>query len=303
MSNALVGIDLGGTKIEGAIIYPNEPDKAAFRTRVPTESAQGYDHIIGQLSKLVAEIRAENGGILPEVIGIGTPGTLDPKTQLLRGSNTQCLNDRPFKADLEAALGVKLAMANDANCFALAESTMGAAQGYETVFGIILGTGCGGGFVVNQHVLNGCHGVAGEWGQIVLDPDGEMSGYGTRGTIETMLPGPALEKFYERASGVHMPLKQVVAHAAAGHDPHATATIERLKSVFARAVTIIINSFDPHAIVIGGGVGNIDALYGNDVRAMISEQIFTTSFEAPLLKPKLGDSAGVFGAAMLTMDL
>lgn len=303
MSNALVGIDLGGTKIEGAIIYPNEPDKAAFRTRLPTESIQGYDHILGQLRKLVAEIRAENGGVLPEVIGIGTPGTLDPKTRLLRGSNTQCLNDRPFKADLEAALGVKLAIANDANCFALAESTMGAAQGYETVFGIILGTGCGGGFVVNQHVLNGCHGIAGEWGQIVLDPEGEMSGYGTRGTIETMLPGPALEKFYERASGVRMPLKQVVARAAAGDDPHATATIERLKTVFARAVTIIINSFDPHAIVIGGGVGNIDALYGDDVRAMISGQIFTTSFEAPLLKPKLGDSAGVFGAAMLTMDL
>lgn len=301
MSNPLVGIDLGGTKIEAAIIYPDTPDQAAFRTRLPTESASGYEHIIGQVKNLTDIIRGELGGELPECIGIGTPGTMDPKTQLQRGSNTQCLNNRPFKADLEAALGIKLEIANDANCFALAEATMGAAMGYETVFGAILGTGCGGGFVVHNKVLNGCHGIAGEWGQIVLDPEGEMSGYGTRGIIETMLPGPALEKFYERESGYHRSLREVVERASSIRDPHAIATIQRLKTAFARAITIIINSFDPHAIVIGGGVGNIDALYGDDVRAMISEQIFAPSFETPLLKPVLGDSAGVFGAAMLTV--
>ncbi len=300
MTCNLVGIDLGGTKIEGAIIHPESPDATVFRTRLPTESAGGYDHIIAQLKDLSELIRTELGGKLPDRIGIGTPGTLDPKTQLLRGSNTQCLNGRPFKADLEAAIGIEFAIANDANCFALAEATMGAARGYETVFGIILGTGCGGGFVVNQKVLNGCHGIAGEWGQIALDPNGEISGYGTRGTIETLLPGPALENFYAHASGTRLPLRDVVTRARAGTDPHAVLTVQHLKTEFARAVTIIINAFDPHAIVIGGGVGNIDELYGDDVRQMVSDQIFAPSFEAPLLKPELGDSAGVFGAAMLT---
>lgn len=302
MSNPLVGIDLGGTKIEGAIIFPDAPDRAAFRTRLPTESHQGYDHIVSQIKRLTDLIRAELGTQFPARLGIGTPGTLDPKTQLLRGSNTQCLNGRPLKADLESAIGAKFDMANDANCFALAEATLGAARGYETVFGAILGTGCGGGLVVHQKVLNGCHGIAGEWGQIVLEPDGELSGYGTRGIIETMLPGPALEKFYAKRTGEHRPLREVVERARAGGDPDAIATIDRLKTAFARAITVIINSFDPHAIVIGGGVGNIDELYAPDVRDLISEQIFAPSFEAPILKPQLGDSAGVFGAAMLTVE-
>jgi predicted NBD/HSP70 family sugar kinase len=297
----LIGIDLGGTKIEGAIVDPANPSAALFRTRVPTESAGGYDHIIGQVGKLLAELRAHYPGAFPSMIGIGTPGTRDPKTGLQRGSNTQCLNGRPFRDDLQRALGVEIEIANDANCFALAEATMGAARGYETVFGIIMGTGCGGGFVVKEHLLNGCHGIAGEWGQIVLEPDGEVSGYGTRGIIETVLAGPALEKYYAKLSGESRPLKEVVERANAGIDPHATATITRLTDSFAKAVSIIIDSFDPHAIVIGGGVGNIDALYTQETRDKISAHIFAPSFEAALLKPTLGDSAGVFGAAMLTV--
>lgn len=302
MNYPLVGIDLGGTKIEGAIIYPDAPDRSAFRVRLPTESHLGYDHIVSQVQRLADSIRAELRDDFPTHVGIGTPGTLDPKSHLLRGSNTQCLNGQPFKSDLESALGVQMTMANDANCFALAEATMGAAQGYETVFGVILGTGCGGGLVVNHHVLHGCHGIAGEWGQIVLDPEGDMSSHGTRGIIETWLPGPALEKFYSRRSGTHRPLREVVDRAREGIDADAAATIEHLKCAFARSITIIINSFDPHAIVIGGGVGNIDELYGDDVREMIGKQIFAPSFEAALLKPQLGDSAGVFGAAILTMN-
>ncbi|HEY8899713.1 MAG TPA: ROK family protein [Chthoniobacterales bacterium] len=296
----LVGIDLGGTKIEGAIVDPTNPSSALFRTRVPTESAGGYDHIIGQVGKLLAELRAHYPGTFPGVIGIGTPGTRDPKSGLQRGSNTQCLNGRPFRDDLQRALGVKIEIANDANCFALAEATMGAARGYETVFGIIMGTGCGGGFVVNGHVLNGCHGIAGEWGQIVIEPDGEMSGYGTRGIIETILCGPALERYYAGVAGEPRPLKEVVARALAGTDPHAIATMTRMTDTFARALAIIIDTFDPHAVVVGGGVGNIDALYSDETRAKISSHIFAPTFEAALLKPTLGDSAGVFGAAMLT---
>ncbi len=299
MSAPLLGIDLGGTKIEGAVIRPETPDAAAFRTRLPTESAMGYDHIIGQVKGVVERMKDFCGGDCRPEIGIGTPGTLDPRTALLRGSNTQCLNGRPFHADLESALGLRVKMANDANCFALAEATMGAARGYETVFGIIMGTGCGGGFVVNGRVLNGCHGIAGEWGQIVVDPEGELSGYGTRGIIETVLAGPALEEYYFRLSGgVRKPLKEVVSGVET--DVFARQTIEHLCESFARAVAIIVNSFDPHAIVIGGGVGNIDALYSSSTRALIADRVFAPTFEAALVKPSLGDSAGVFGAAMLT---
>jgi predicted NBD/HSP70 family sugar kinase len=297
----LIGIDLGGTKIEGAIVDPAQPTAARFRTRVPTESANGYDHIIGQVGKLVDALRREYPGDFPNRIGIGTPGTRDPKTGLQRGSNTQCLNGRPFQADLERALGLEIEIANDANCFALAEATLGAARGYDTVFGIIMGTGCGGGFVVNGHVLYGCHGIAGEWGQIVIEPQGEVSGYGTRGIIETIIAGPALEKYYAGVAGERRPLKEIVERAAQGADAHAAATITRLTDYFARAVAIIIDSFDPHAIVIGGGVGNIDALYSEETREKISSHIFAPRFEAALLKPTLGDSAGVFGAAMLTV--
>ncbi len=298
----LIGIDLGGTKIEGAIIDRERPSSAIFRTRVPTESAGGYEHILAQIGRLVDLLRAEYPGAFPRRLGIGTPGTMDPRTRLQRGSNTQCLNGRPLKADLDRTLGLEVEIANDANCFALAEATLGAARGYPTVFGIILGTGCGGGFVVNEHILTGCHGIAGEWGQIVIEPDGEISGYGTRGIIETLIAGPALEAHYERLSGQRLRLAEIDARARAGGDPHATATITRLTDTFARAVAIIIDSFDPHAIVIGGGVGNIDALYTEETRAKISAHIFAPKFEAALLKPTLGDSAGVFGAAMLVAE-
>lgn len=299
MSEYLIGIDLGGTKIEGAIVDRGRPEAPTFRHRVPTESSGGYEHIVAQVTKLVGTLRENFDGPFPTRIGIGTPGTLDPKSQLLRGSNTQCLNDRPFKADLERALGLEIEMANDANCFALAEATLGAAKGYPTVFGIIMGTGCGGGFVVGGRVLNGCHGIAGEWGQIVIEPEGEMSGYGTRGIIETILAGPALEAFYARRSGERRSLREVIERARIGEDADAVATLDRLLDWFPKALAIIIDSFDPHAIVIGGGVGNIDELYAEETRRRVGEKIFAPTFEAALLKPTLGDSAGVFGAAML----
>lgn len=300
MSQILLGIDLGGTKIEGALLDRDQLDKPIFRLRVPTEQEHGYDHILDQIEKLCRAIEKESGIPLPDQIGLGHPGTLDPSLQTLKGSNTQCLNGRPIKADLEARLGKKFALANDANCFALAEAAMGAAKGYETVFGIILGTGVGGGLVVHGKVLNGCHGIAGEWGQIILDPNGPVSVYGTRGTIESYLAGPSLEKFYAEESGEKRRLKEIVERANAGTDQVATATLERLSEYFAKAIYHIIDVFDPHAIVIGGGVGNVPILYSEATRKNIEKLIFNATFDAALLKPTLGDSAGVFGAAMLT---
>jgi len=295
----LWGIDLGGTKIEGVILNPEALDRPVCRLRISTESEQGYDHIRAQIGKLLKMICAESGLPLPERIGMGTPGVIDPKTGRLKNSNTQCLNTQRLRDDLEGDLGVSLVMANDANCFALAEATLGAARGFPTVFGVILGTGVGGGIVVNGQVLNGCHGIAGEWGQIVLDPDGPLSNYGTRGTVEALISGPALERFYAEQSGQTRRLKEIVERAGTQGDPHAVATLERLTDYFARAIGLIIDMLDPHAIVLGGGVGNIEVLYGEETRKKITAAIFNPTFEAALLRPALGDSAGVFGAAML----
>jgi predicted NBD/HSP70 family sugar kinase len=295
----LWGIDLGGTKIEGAVLDPAHPDKPLCRLRVPTESGKGYAHIRGQIKSLCKMISEQSGFPLPERIGMGTPGVLDPQSQKLKNSNTQCLNGQKLQADVEADVGVKFVLANDANCFALAEATLGVARGYPTTFGVIIGTGVGGGIVVNGQVLPGCHGIAGEWGQIVVDPNGPVSNYGTRGTIESIIAGPSLEKFYAEQSGKKRPLKEITERAKSGEDSHAQITMTRLTDYFAKSIGLIIDVLDPHAIVLGGGVGNIDLLYTEETRQKITGTIFNPTFEAALLKPSLGDSAGVFGAAML----
>ena len=295
----LWGIDLGGTKIEAAVLDSSALDRPICRMRVPTESDKGYDHIRKQIAKLARMVSEESGLPLPKRIGMGTPGVIDPKSGKLKNSNTQCLNHERLQADLESDLGVEYVMANDANCFALAEATLGSARGFPTVFGVILGTGVGGGIVVNGQVLNGCHGIAGEWGQIVLDPNGPVSNYGTRGTVEAMIAGPGLERFYAEQSGEKRKLKEIVERASGNIDPVAQATIERLTDIFAKAIGLIIDVLDPHAIVLGGGVGNIEELYSARTREKITAAIFNPTFEAALLKPTLGDSAGVFGAAML----
>lgn len=294
------GIDLGGTKIEAAVMDPASPGNALCRMRVPTEAEKGYDHIVGQIVRLCEMVSKETGLEPPEVIGMGTPGVIDPDTGLLKNSNTQCLNGKPLRRDVEEQVGRKFLTANDANCFALAEATLGCAKGYETVFGVILGTGVGGGLVVHGKVLEGRHGIAGEWGQIVLDPEGPVSNYGTRGTVEAFISGPALERFYAAQSGETRKLKEIAERA--GEDQAAAATLDRLVGRFAQAISIVIDVFDPHAIIIGGGVGNVPVLYTEKTRQRIAECMFNPTFDAALLKPTLGDSAGVFGAAMLCVD-
>jgi fructokinase len=294
------GIDLGGTKIEGVVLDPAVPDRPLCRMRIPTGAENGYRFIVGQTAKLCKMISDETGLPLPEKIGMGTPGVVDPQTGRLKNSNTQCLNGEKLGEDVSAAVGCRFVLANDANCFALAEATLGAGRGYPTVFGIILGTGAGGGIVVHGQILEGCHGIAGEWGQIVLDPNGPVSSHGTRGTVEAILSGPALERFYVERSGEKRSLREIAARAES--DVHARATLDRLTAYFAQALYIIVDVLDPHAIVIGGGVGNIEALYAPEVRARITARIFNPTFDAALLRPSLGDSAGVFGAAMLIVE-
>ncbi|MFM4858724.1 ROK family protein [Aeromonas hydrophila] len=298
MSNRLLdwGIDLGGTKCECVVL---EGDEVLLRHRIPTERAGGYDHMIGQIAKLVTEC-ADKIGQRPTLIGMGTPGARDPQTGLMKNCNTTELNGKPFKEDLERRLGVPVLIANDANCFALAETHLGAVRQHHpsarVVFGIIMGTGVGSGIVINGRILNGHHGIAGEWGHNVLSPDGPECYCGKRGCVETFISGPALEAWYEAKAKRHLPLAKIA--AATAHDHVAKLTIDRLHLLFGQALANVVNILDPDVIVIGGGVGNVQSLYSVG-RETILPFLFNPRFATPIIAPALGDSAGVFGAALL----
>lgn len=298
MSNRLLdwGIDLGGTKCECVVL---DGDEVLLRHRIPTERAGGYDHMIGQIAKLVAEC-ADKIGQRPTLIGMGTPGARDPQTGLMKNCNTTELNGKPFMEDLERRLGVPVLIANDANCFALAETHLGAVRQHhpdaKVVFGIIMGTGVGSGIVINGRILNGHHGIAGEWGHNVLSPDGPECYCGKRGCVETFISGPALEAWYEAKAKLRLPLAKIA--AATAHDHVAKLTIDRLHLLFGQALANVVNILDPDVIVIGGGVGNVQSLYSVG-RETILPFLFNPRFATPIIAPALGDSAGVFGAALL----
>ncbi|MBL7775090.1 MAG: ROK family protein [Saprospiraceae bacterium] len=297
----LWGIDLGGTKIEAAVLESRAQPKVLARERIPTEADRGYEHILQQVARLVGQL-TEKIGEPPRRIGLGHPGTLDPQTGFVKNANTTALIGKPFDLDLEKLLGVPVRLANDANCFAVAEALLGAVPEVlptaEVVFGVILGTGVGGGLVVRQQVVHGRQGIAGEWGHNFLDASGGPCYCGKIGCVETLISGPALERFYASRSGKKLKLKEIVLRADAGADADATATLDRLIHFFGKAIAVVINIVDPDAIVLGGGVGNIDRLYTDGV-AEAGKHLFNTRIDTVFLKPQLGDSAGVFGAALL----
>lgn len=293
------GMDLGGTKIEILVMDPVSHD-VLFRERTDTEKEQGRERILANMQRLVADATTATGHH-PARIGIATPGTSDPLTGLLKNSNTTCLNHTPVRQDLENLLGIPVTLANDANCFALAETSLGVVADTcpdaNVVFGIIMGTGVGGGIVVNGQVIGGIHGIGGEWGHILLEEQGHDCYCGKQGCVETVISGPALECFYEARTGTRRSLADIAARESI--DADAAATITHLINQFAKGVTQVINVLDPDAIVIGGGVGNIAALYEARTITAIEQHLFNPVFNGRILKPALGDSAGVFGAAML----
>lgn len=293
------GIDLGGTKIEGVILAPD--GEVIDRRRIPTEREHGYDHIVGRIALLVDQMK-EATGLVPDKIGIGTPGTIDPPTGLMKNSNTTVLNGQPLGKDLEAAIGVPLTLANDANCFAVAEARMGCVPEQhpdaKVVFGVILGTGTGGGLVVDGKIIGGAQGIGGEWGHMFLDNSGGYCYCGRVGCAERILAGPSIEKYYAGISGRSLTVKQIVPRYRAGNDPAATAAMERWFHFFAKGISTIINVIDPDVIVLGGGLGNIEELYTKAVPQVVNH-LFNPRMDTVFLKPKLGDSAGVFGAALL----
>jgi fructokinase len=237
-------------------------------------------------------------------IGLGTPGVLDPVLQTMKNCNSTALNGMPLKKDLEDRLGVPVILANDANCFALAETHWGIVKDKtpfaKMIFGIILGTGVGGGIVINGQVWNGKHGIGGEWGHNFLDASGGPCYCGQTGCVETVISGQATERYYEKIKGEKAGLKEIVQRAMLG-EVAANETIDRLCYFFGKAVSVVTNLLDPDVIVVGGGVGNIDALYTKGLHAL-KEHIFNNRLDVPVLKPSLGDSAGVFGAAALVAE-
>lgn len=295
------GIDLGGTKIECAILESRENPVALRRLRLPTEAEKGYEHIIEQIAKLIETLAAEVG-VKPSRIGIGHPGTLDPRTGTMKNANTTCLNGQPFKKDLEAVLGIEVRLANDANCFAIAEAKFGAAPevcpNAEVVFGVIMGTGVGGGLVVNGKVIGGRMGIGGEWGHNFLDESGGPCYCGRAGCVETLISGPGLERYYASIAGEKLPLQEIIRRARNYEDMVAEATMQRLLHFFGKGIASIINVLDPDVIVLGGGLGHIDELYTDGV-AEASKWVFNPQLDTLFVRPKLGDSAGVFGAALL----
>ncbi len=296
----LWGIDLGGTKIEGVVVSATDPGRVVARTRIPTESALGYAHIVGRVRLVVEQLEAAARDVRPAVIGVGTPGAVEPAAGALKNSNTICLNGKPLARDLSDALGTETRLANDANCFALAEATLGAARGRDVVISLILGTGVGGGLVVHGRVLDGLHGIAGEWGHNPMCGETAPCYCGRAGCVETVISGPALERFYASRSGERLALAEIADRAA--HDAAAEATLGRLADKFGEAIAAVINILDPDAIVIGGGVGNIARLYDPVTRAAIRRHLFNSELRTEILRPALGDSAGVFGAALLVRD-
>ena len=296
MSEIVWGIDLGGTKIEGIVAEKSNLLKPFCRPRVPTRSQEGYSVLVGQV-KLLVEAMTKESGKKASRIGFGTPGTLDPQLQTMKNSNSTCLNGMPLKRDLESALDVEIEITNDANCFALAENLFGSSKGARTSFGVIMGSGVGGGIVVDGKVWPGLQGIAGEWGHNILIPDGETCYCGKKGCVEAYISGPALEKFNGKLSQQKKSLAEIE-QLALQNDPHALATINRLIDYFGRAIAVVINILDPDVVVLGGGVSNLKALYAQGIESA-KKHVFNNRMETKILKNSLGDSAGVFGAALL----
>jgi len=293
-----IGIDLGGTKTEIAAL--DGDGRELLRRRAATPSGD-YDAMLRLIVQLVGDAERELG--LAAGIGIATPGAISPATGRIRNSNSTCLNGRPLREDVERALGRRVAMANDANCFVLSEASDGAAADAAIAFGVILGTGVGGGVYVHGRVIEGANAIAGEWGHNPLPwpRDDERPGSpcycGRHGCIETWLSGPALARDHAARSGERISAGAVVAQSIGG-SATARETLERYMDRLARALAGVINILDPDVIVLGGGLSNIDALY-DMVPRLWREWIFSDVVRTRLTRNRHGDSSGVRGAAML----
>jgi fructokinase len=293
-----IGIDLGGTKIEGVVIDSTDVELARLRVVTPRGD---YNATISAICALVRVLEEKAGARAS--VGIGIPGALSRMTGLVKNSNSICLIGKPFKTDLEKAMERPVRLANDADCFALSEASDGAGSSYSSVFGVILGTGVGSGIVVNGNVLQGANSIAGEWGHNPLpwpqlnEYPGDACYCGKHGCIETWLSGPAFERDYMHSVRERLKAEEIAQRAQAG-DRHASEALSRYVDRLARSLAAVINILDPEVIVLGGGMSNVTALY-RDVPARWTDYVFSDRVDTKLVPAKHGDASGVRGAAWL----
>lgn len=293
-----IGVDLGGTKIEAVVL--DEDGEVALRRRVPTPGG-GYEDTLRAVAGLVLALESEWGR--PCRVGVGMPGALSPASGRVKNANSQCLNGRFFDRDLAAALGRPVRVANDADCFALSEAVDGAGAGAAVVFGVILGTGCGGGVVVRGRLLAGPNAIAGEWGHNPLpwprpeELPGPACYCGRRGCNEVFLSGPGLLADFRAAGGQATSAEEVV-RAAEGGAPLAEAALQRYESRLARALAAVVNLLDPDVVVLGGGLSKLDRLYDSLPR-LLPGHVFSDVVSTRILSARHGDAGGVRGAAWL----
>ena len=284
-----IGVDLGGTKTE--IIVLDENLNVLERKRVSTPQ-NNYNEIIHTIETLVSEV---SQNISDFSLGICCPGSISKQTGLIKNSNTQCLIGKSLKKDLEHKLQKTISIENDANCFTLSESKMGAGIGFGLVFGVILGTGVGGGIVINNILHCGRTNIAGEWGHHTLHQNGNSCYCGKSGCVETYISGPSLEKRWNKITGLTQSMPEIINNFdyAIGKQWK-----DEFLENFGYGLANVIDILDPDAIILGGGLSNIDFLYTEGTKSIYSK-VFSDIVETPILKNKLGDSSGVFGAALL----
>jgi fructokinase len=292
-----IGVDFGGTKIEAAALDAD----GNFLARVRAPNPGNYDAAIRTVCELINGAESQAGG--RGTIGVGAPGSISPRTGVMRNANSTYLNGRRFREDLAAALGRDVRLANDANCLALSEAVDGAAAGSQVAFAVILGTGCGGGLVVNGHLVEGANGVGGEWGHMPLpwptktEFDATQCWCGQRGCLETWVSGSGLQRDYFQSTGRQLAGESIIEAARSG-DLQARAAFEHYVSRLGRALAVIVNILDPDTFVLGGGMSNVAELYER-LPSAVRSYVFSDSWEAKILPARWGDSSGVRGAARL----
>ncbi len=297
-----IGVDLGGTKI--AVVALSPSNQTLFSNRLSTPKGN-YQGVLETIHDLVNQAKKNVGanGKDDASIGIGIPGSVSPQTGLIQNANSTWMNAKPFQTDIESILDQPVKLANDANCLALSESFDGAAKGAGTVFGVIIGTGCGGGLIVNGKLIEGRHAICGEWGHTPLPwlkPEefpGPACWCGQNGCLETWISGTGLEKAFQGAFGQAVSAQEIASRAAAGNK-NAKTCLDLHADRLARGLALVTNLYDPDVIVLGGGLSNMDHLY-EQLPFLMKPYVFADAFEANIKKPVHGDASGVRGAARL----
>ena len=286
-----IGIDLGGTKIEGIVL--DDQNVIVTRKRIDTQKQKGYNFILDSLASMIDELSSVTKD--ESKIGIGINGTFIKDTGIITHTSTECLIGKSLKNDLEQKLGQEISLENDANCFAMAEAILGSGKDYDSVFGVIMGTGVGAGIVINGKLFSGKSGLAGEWGHHSIDPDGKKCYCGNVGCVDTFISGPSLENRWYELTNEHTQLKSILNDTSNIH-------FKQWKSEFLDKFSIglsnAINIVDPGVIVIGGGLSNILFLY-DEGKKEVHKKIVGHNADTPILQNQLGDSSGVIGAALL----